>query len=667
MPRSLRDIVAERIAGVDEDVAELLGQAAVLGASFTPADLAALAGIDERTCTTRADEAVRHGLLRLRRDALAFVSDVVRQVAYESSPSPVRVSRHRRAARMFDARPETAARHYAAAGDWSSAADAWTAAAEVASRAFANNEAVELLSKAVGAARSAGDVVVLVQTLLRRGRACSQIGRHDDAVADHEQALELARGMDDSELEARALEQLGWTALYARDAMAAVDLAEQATELAESAAAAPGALPSATLLLGRVRHWDGDYAGAGTAYEQVLGSGPDDSTRGMALAYQGALLQHMDRFTEAKTVLARAAALCRRTGEFRPCSRPSSSPHSPAATPATSPAPSAPSTTPAASSTPKKSASTAPASKPPPAGSGKNSARSTAPATTPNTPSNSPAAAAAHSNSNKNSTPCSPSPTATCSWATTTPPPTSSPPPPPPSTAPCPSNPAPSCATSKCAPAGNPNTPKPCSSKPASTPHPSTKPSPSPHSTAPTKPPASPRPPAPTWSSDSSARRPNGARRRRASPPRSRRSYARRSRGRAGSPPRAYARPEGCRRRGPAAPGRRVRTQTDGSRHAPRRGRSPSAGGAARGRPPAPRPGSSPGVGRRCGWPAARARSSGCRHGPRPSRRPRGRAGGPAACCGTGSTASRSPCQSPPGSPGSIGNSRTVPAGSPSA
>ncbi|WP_346093051.1 ATP-binding protein, partial [Pseudonocardia benzenivorans] len=318
VPRSLRDIVAERIAGVDEDVAELLGQAAVLGASFTPADLAALAGIDERTCTTRADEAVRHGLLRLRRDALAFVSDVVRQVAYESSPSPVRVSRHRRAARMFDARPETAARHYAAAGDWSSAADAWTAAAEVASRAFANNEAVELLSKAVGAARSAGDVVVLVQTLLRRGRACSQIGRHDDAVADHEQALELARGMDDSELEARALEQLGWTALYARDAMAAVDLAEQATELAESAAAAPGALPSATLLLGRVRHWDGDYAGAGTAYEQVLGSGPDDSTRGMALAYQGALLQHMDRFTEAKTVLARAAALCRRTGEFRP-------------------------------------------------------------------------------------------------------------------------------------------------------------------------------------------------------------------------------------------------------------------------------------------------------------------------------------------------------------
>ena len=100
--------------------------------------------------------------------------------------------------------------------------------------------------------------------------------------------------------------------------MNAVELAEQATELAEWAAAAPGALPSATLLLGRVRHWDGDYSGAGAAYERVLGADPGETTSALALAYQGALLQHQDRFAEAKTVLARAAVLCRRTGQFRP-------------------------------------------------------------------------------------------------------------------------------------------------------------------------------------------------------------------------------------------------------------------------------------------------------------------------------------------------------------
>ncbi|WP_147115073.1 ATP-binding protein, partial [Pseudonocardia sulfidoxydans] len=308
VPRSLRDIVADRIEAADEEIAELLGQAAVLGASFTLDALAQLTGTGPDTCAARAAEAVRIGLLRPLPDGMRFVNDVVRQVAYEATPTPVRISRHRRAARLFDARPESAARHFAAAGDWSSAARAWTDAAAAAARAFANTEAVELLSKAVGAARSAGDVTQLVHALIRRGRACSQIGRYDDAVADHEQALELARGRDDSELEAQALEQLGWTALYARDAMAAVDLAEQATEVAENAAAAPGALPSATLLLGRVRHWDGDYDGAGQAYEQVLDCAPDDSTRAMALAYRGALLQHLDRFAEAKTVLARAAA-----------------------------------------------------------------------------------------------------------------------------------------------------------------------------------------------------------------------------------------------------------------------------------------------------------------------------------------------------------------------
>ncbi|WP_098957362.1 AAA family ATPase, partial [Pseudonocardia sp. N23] len=300
VPRSLRDIVADRIDAADEEIVELLGQAAVLGTSFTLDSLAALTGAGPDACAARAAEAVRSGLLRPLPDGMRFVNDLVRQVAYEATPMPVRISRHRRAARLFDARPESAARHFAAAGDWSSAAGAWSQAAAAAARAFANTEAVELLSKAVGAARSAGDVTQLVHTLLRRGRACSQIGRYDDAVADHEQALELARGMDDSELEALALEQLGWTALYARDAMAAVDLAEQATELAESAAAAPGALPSATLLVGRVRHWDGDYDGAGVAYERVLDSAPDDSTRAMALAYRGALLQHLDRFAEAK-------------------------------------------------------------------------------------------------------------------------------------------------------------------------------------------------------------------------------------------------------------------------------------------------------------------------------------------------------------------------------
>jgi DNA-binding SARP family transcriptional activator/tetratricopeptide (TPR) repeat protein len=318
VPRSLHDAVAERIAHGGEPTAELLAQGAVLGGAFTLDDVAMLSGIDVEDCARRAARALRAGLLVASGETFRFANDIVRQVAYESAPEPVRASRHRRAAGMSADHPEAAARHLVAAGDWPAAARAWLAAAETAHLAFANNDAAELLGHALASARRAGSPDQVIEVLLRRGRAFSELGRYEDARADHQAALELARSANDFVLEARALEQLGWTALFARDAPHAVDFAEQATELAESAAAAPGALPSATLLLGRVRHWDGEYAGAAAAYDKVLASEPDDTTTALALAYRGALLQHQDQFSRARSVLARAAVLCRRTGEFRP-------------------------------------------------------------------------------------------------------------------------------------------------------------------------------------------------------------------------------------------------------------------------------------------------------------------------------------------------------------
>jgi DNA-binding SARP family transcriptional activator/tetratricopeptide (TPR) repeat protein len=318
VPPSLHEAVAERITHVGEQTAELLAQGAVLGSAFSLDEVASLGGIDVEDGARRAAKALRARLLIATGGSFRFANDIVRQVAYEAVPEPVRVSRHRRAARLLADQPEAAAGHYGSAGDWAEATQAWVAAAHTAHLAFANSEAVELLSHAVDAARAAGDAAPLIDVLLRRGQAYSELGRYSEARADHEAALELARAESDAELEARALEQLGWTALFARDAMHAVDFAEQATELAESAAAAPGALPSAMLLLGRVRHWDGEYAGAEAAYDRALAAGPEDTTTAVALAYRGALLQHQDRFAEARSVLARAAVLCRRTGEFRP-------------------------------------------------------------------------------------------------------------------------------------------------------------------------------------------------------------------------------------------------------------------------------------------------------------------------------------------------------------
>ncbi len=318
VPHSLHDAVAARISHAGQPVTQLLSQGAVLGTTFSLDDVAVLSGVDVEAGAAQAERAIRAGLLLARGDSFRFANDIVRRVAYESVPEPVRVSRHRRAARMFQDRPEAAAQHLAAAGDPRGAATAWLAAAEAAHVAFAHIDAERLLDLAVEQAVLGGDGPQAVTAHLRRGQVRCDLGRHACAREDHERALALARELGDLALEARALEQLGWTALYARDALAAVDLAEQATHLAESAAAAPGALPSAALLLGRVRHWDGDYAGAEAAYDRVLAAGPADTTTALALAYRGALLQHQDRFAEAQSVLARAEVLCRRTGEFRP-------------------------------------------------------------------------------------------------------------------------------------------------------------------------------------------------------------------------------------------------------------------------------------------------------------------------------------------------------------
>lgn len=318
IPHSLQDAVAARIEHAGPAVSRLLSQGAVLGTTFSLDDVASLSGVDVEEAAEQADRAVRAGLLLVQGASFRFANDIVRQVAYGSVAEPVQISRHRRAARILHDRPEAAAQHLAAAGDAVAAADAWLGAADAAHVSFAHTDAERLLDLAIEHATLGGAGPQLVNAHLLRGQARCDLGRHADAREDHERALELARELGDLPLEARALEQLGWTALYARDALVAVDLAEQATQLAESAAAAPGALPSATLLLGRVRHWDGDYPGAEAAYDRVLAAGPADTTTAMALAYRGALLQHQDRFAEAQRVLARATVLCRRTGEFRP-------------------------------------------------------------------------------------------------------------------------------------------------------------------------------------------------------------------------------------------------------------------------------------------------------------------------------------------------------------
>ncbi|GAA1277000.1 hypothetical protein GCM10009609_45120 [Pseudonocardia aurantiaca] len=317
IPESLHQTVSARLATVGDDVRSLLQQGAVLGSSFSLDDVAALAGEPVESLALAAGRALRMGLLVEQDTMFKFANDIVRKVAYASVPRPVLVSRHRRAATLLADQPEAAAHQFVAADDWAAAAQAWLRAAEIAHLDFANEDAERLLGYALRCATRAAERRTAGQIHLRRARVRADLGHLADAKEDCEAAVAIATEVGDDELEAYALEQLGWTALYARDVLGATDLAERASHLAESAAAAPAARPSSLLLLGRVRHWDGDYDGAASAYDCAVNAAADPSTTATVLAYRGALLQHMDRFTEARSVLQQAVVMSRDAGEFR--------------------------------------------------------------------------------------------------------------------------------------------------------------------------------------------------------------------------------------------------------------------------------------------------------------------------------------------------------------
>jgi DNA-binding SARP family transcriptional activator len=315
--RSLADVVTERVRNAGAEVEEFLRIAAVAGNVFDLDLVGRIQGADPERAERLAERALDAGLLTSKGRELAFANRVLHQVLYDGTPAAVRVSRHRRIAELVAERPELAAVHHEAAGDWAEACRAWAAAAEGAQRRFANRDAERLFCNAVTGAERAGDEAMLAEFSVRRGQVREELGDYAGARGDHQRALALAQAIGDGRLEALALERLGWTAYYGRDVESAVDLAAQATALAEAAAAAPGARPSALVLVGRVRHWAGDMPAAAAAYEEALADGAEPATVASALSCLGALLEHGDRFDEARDVLTRAMAVCQETGSFR--------------------------------------------------------------------------------------------------------------------------------------------------------------------------------------------------------------------------------------------------------------------------------------------------------------------------------------------------------------
>ncbi|OKJ03267.1 helix-turn-helix transcriptional regulator [Kitasatospora sp. CB01950] len=133
LPRGLRDVVAERLAGLGPDALTVAETVAVLDAPTSEEVIGEVAQLSAERVATALVEALRAGVLAEPMAArYAFCREPVRQVAYRRIPGPVRSALHRRViAVLRAAEPQPLARiaaHTRALGDRA----AWQGVAEEA-------------------------------------------------------------------------------------------------------------------------------------------------------------------------------------------------------------------------------------------------------------------------------------------------------------------------------------------------------------------------------------------------------------------------------------------------------------------------------------------------------------------------------------------------------
>jgi tetratricopeptide (TPR) repeat protein len=336
VPESLTALIAARLDGLDTADRSLLQDASVLGHSFSPAALAAVASADEATLEPRLRALARRELLTLEADArspergqYAFVQELIREVAYNTLAKKDRKSRHLSAARFFEASGTgelagALAGHYLAAYRNAPAgpeADALAAQARIALRAAAeraaslgaHDQAVSFLDEALTVAT---DPVEEADLLERAGTSASRAGRHERAGQSLRRALELRRASGDRLAAARATVSLGDALHSARRADEAVAVLEPA--IAEYADLAPD--PVVAALGGKlaIAYLFGDKAEpALETVERIL---PIAEHRDLAeilteaLLTKGAALGELGRTREALGLISAGEGLAREHG-----------------------------------------------------------------------------------------------------------------------------------------------------------------------------------------------------------------------------------------------------------------------------------------------------------------------------------------------------------------
>jgi class 3 adenylate cyclase/predicted ATPase len=258
VPETLHALIAARLDGLSAEERRLLGDASVLGKTFTPDALASLSGVSVDDLEPMLKALARREVLGVQSDPRSpeqgqygFLQDLLRQVAYDTLPKRERRAKHLAAAEYLSTSPldevaEVIASHLL---------DAYRLDADAP-------DAEALRAKAHAA-------------LVRAGERAASLGAVGEARRYFEQAIELAA---DPEQEAAAVFQAGDMALRTGDNDGAMALFVRAAELYGSTGDTHAALRatawSGTAQL-RAGHAEEAMERLERVYEPVAGEEPD--------------------------------------------------------------------------------------------------------------------------------------------------------------------------------------------------------------------------------------------------------------------------------------------------------------------------------------------------------------------------------------------------------
>ncbi len=215
LPERIRDMVSRRVATLSVEAQNLLRTGAVLGRDFDPLLAARLAELSDAAAIAATEDALLSGLVTEAAHSLLSFSHVLVQATVDDRMSALRrVDLHRRAAVALadgdPAQPETVAqiaRHWTIVADSDGAATLsaahWSVrAGDAALACAAAEEAIARYERAATLwARSTSEHA---DTLIRLGNALYSSGRGVAAEDRFREAFQLAQGLNDDELIARA-------------------------------------------------------------------------------------------------------------------------------------------------------------------------------------------------------------------------------------------------------------------------------------------------------------------------------------------------------------------------------------------------------------------------------------------------------------------------------